>query len=130
MSFFLSYIHDTCLSLGNFYYSHYLKNLSDIIMYDSAMRPETPDAVGDIIDRVHQTTSNIAQQRRAKMLSLSPAGNTSGAGTPTKDDVIRDLRAQIYALNMDMDTLKMDLADANERAAPSQRSREDVRRRD
>lgn len=94
------------------------------------MRPETPDAVGDIIDRVHQTTSNIAQQRRAKMLSLSPAGNTSGAGTPTKDDVIRDLRAQIYALNMDMDTLKMDLADANERAAPSQRSREDVRRRD
>lgn len=94
------------------------------------MRPETPDAVGDIIDRMHQTTSNIAQQRRAKMLSLSPAGNTSGAGTPTKDDVIRDLRAQIYALNMDMDTLKMDLADANERAAPSQRSREDVRRRD
>ena len=99
-------------------------------MYDSAMRPETPDAVGDIIDRMHQTTSNIAQQRRAKMLSLSPAGNTSGAGTPTKDDVIRDLRAQIYALNIDMDTLKMDLADANERAAPSQRSREDARRRD
>ena len=99
-------------------------------MYYSAMRPETPDAVGDIIVRMHQTTSNIAQQRRSKMLSLSPAGNTSGGGTPTKDDVIRDLRAQIYALNMDIDTLKMDLADANERAAASQRAREDVRRRD
>ena len=38
----------------------------------SAMRPETPDAVGDIIDRMHQMSINIAQQRRAKILSLFP----------------------------------------------------------
>ena len=31
------------------------------------MRPETPDAVGDIIDRTHQTTSNIAQNINTKM---------------------------------------------------------------
>jgi hypothetical protein len=110
-------------------------------MYETVTRPETPDAVGEIMDRMHKMTSKIAQQRRARMLALlSPASEASGSeGSSTKgnvvepddslgkDNVIRELRGQLNALRMENDGIKRELDDAKERADANQRAQEQAK---